>query len=138
MQDDRGQTALYLAVLHERKEVAKALVEAGADLQIKNHDGVSVFKFAKMKGYDSIAQLLTPEPQVIKEVGAGAHPSYLVGPGLQVAAAGSRAAGCWLVVRPEAAIPGESAVVPSSAAMAEEKKYAEGYEPTSGAGAPSR
>lgn len=58
-----GWTALMEAVIlgdgtARYQEIVKILKEAGADVNIPDHDGVTALKHAQKKGFDKIAQLL--------------------------------------------------------------------------------
>merc|ERR1712228_955378 len=57
-----GQTALMLAVSHGRLDMLQLLVEAGADLNIRDEDGSSALMCAAEHGQTEIVKFLLAQP----------------------------------------------------------------------------
>merc|ERR1719367_281108 len=57
-----GQTALMLAVSHGRLNMAKLLVEAGADINIRDEDGSTALMCAAEHGQTEIVKYLLAHP----------------------------------------------------------------------------
>lgn len=58
MQDKDGRTPLMFAVAEGNFDVAKSLIEHGADLNIQNNNGETALHLAAIYGNDKIARLL--------------------------------------------------------------------------------
>lgn len=56
--DDFGLPPLWRAVESDRVDVAKALLEAGADPRFRNRNGISLFSIAAARGFEKIARTL--------------------------------------------------------------------------------
>lgn len=50
---------LWVAVAHKRYEIAKFLIEAGANVNLKNSHGLSLLAFSKEKNFKKMINLLT-------------------------------------------------------------------------------
>ena len=59
-----GQTALMLAVSHGRLSMAKLLVEAGADINIRDEDGSTALMCAAEHGHMEIVKFILQQPDV--------------------------------------------------------------------------
>ena len=59
-----GQTALMLAVSHGRLNMAKLLVEAGADINIRDEDGSTALMCAAEHGHMELVKFLLQLPDV--------------------------------------------------------------------------
>lgn len=53
-----GYTALHDAVWHGHLETVQVLIEAGANLDLKTHSGLTPYELACLHGYDSLARFL--------------------------------------------------------------------------------
>lgn len=56
--DDWGQTPLHHAAINDDREVATTLLDAGADLSLKDHDGFTASSLAVRRGSTSVLALL--------------------------------------------------------------------------------
>ena len=59
-----GQTALMLAVSHGRLSMAKLLVEAGADINIRDEDGSTALMCAAEHGHMELVKFILQQPDV--------------------------------------------------------------------------
>ncbi|HEY9683287.1 MAG TPA: ankyrin repeat domain-containing protein [Oculatellaceae cyanobacterium] len=57
--DHNGYTALMDAVTRSHTEVAKILIDAGANVQIKGHDGMTAVDIAKRNNDGEMVRMLT-------------------------------------------------------------------------------
>lgn len=57
-----GQTALMLAVSHGRLDMVQMLLDAGADINIKDEDGSTALMCAAEHGYIEIVKYLLNQP----------------------------------------------------------------------------
>jgi len=58
LRDGRGRTALLLATQANRVELARVLIEAGADVNAKDSNQDSPYLFAGARGHDAILELI--------------------------------------------------------------------------------
>ncbi|KAK8074521.1 ankyrin repeat protein [Apiospora hydei] len=58
VKDSTGQTSLHLASAEGHKEVAKLLIEKGADVKAAANDGWTPLHWASSRGYEEVATLL--------------------------------------------------------------------------------
>jgi uncharacterized protein len=58
--DDKGSTALHVAVLGEHEAVVSLLLSHGHDTTIQDKDGATAFDITIQKGNSNIAALLRP------------------------------------------------------------------------------
>ena len=70
--DHYGQTALMLAVLHGREEVASLLLEKGADLNVTAKYRLSALMLAVIRGHEAIARQLVDAGANLELRGTGA------------------------------------------------------------------
>eukprot|EP00462_Mataza_sp_D1_P009865 CAMPEP_0175155666 /NCGR_PEP_ID=MMETSP0087-20121206/21125_1 /TAXON_ID=136419 /ORGANISM="Unknown Unknown, Strain D1" /LENGTH=472 /DNA_ID=CAMNT_0016442893 /DNA_START=52 /DNA_END=1468 /DNA_ORIENTATION=- len=64
------RTALLIAAEHDRREIAKALIAAGADLNVKSSEGYdnkTALEIARQKGHHAMVELLQTDPQQLQE-----------------------------------------------------------------------
>ena len=73
--DHYGQTALMLAVLHGREEVASLLLEKGADLNVTAKYRLSALMLAVIRGHEAIARQLVDAGANLELRGTGAPAS---------------------------------------------------------------
>ncbi|CAL1293160.1 unnamed protein product, partial [Larinioides sclopetarius] len=57
-QDEKGRTALHIAVDNGERELINSLLEKGSDICMVTKDGKTVLHFASAKGYSDIAELI--------------------------------------------------------------------------------
>ena len=62
--DELNQTPLMKAVIYDRRDAAKMLVRAGADVRMKNNDGSTVFVVARMWNKKEMLKILEQHQQV--------------------------------------------------------------------------
>jgi ankyrin repeat protein len=56
--DTSNQTPLHHAVLNGHLNVVKFLVEKGANVKLKNNEGLTATEMARSKGYSAVADWL--------------------------------------------------------------------------------
>jgi len=59
-----GQTALMLAVSHGRLDMVRMLMEAGADVNMRDEDGSTALMCASEHGHTEIVKLLLAHPDI--------------------------------------------------------------------------
>jgi len=57
--DDKGRTPLIYAVIYQRPAAVKMLLKRGANINAKDHDGLSALDWAKKSGNEEIIRLLS-------------------------------------------------------------------------------
>jgi ankyrin repeat protein len=62
VQDEYGYTALIWAASYSNPDIAKVLLDAGADKTIQDYDGHDALYWATYYGCQAIIDLLTDEP----------------------------------------------------------------------------
>lgn len=60
---ERGQTALFAAIIGGNLKVVQALLEHGADSSIRDDDGMTPLQFARARGLSEIVELLQRPPR---------------------------------------------------------------------------
>ena len=58
------QTPLMRAVVRDRRDVAKMLLRAGADVRKKHRNGDTVFDMARIEGFEEMMKILNQHQQV--------------------------------------------------------------------------
>jgi ankyrin repeat protein/Tfp pilus assembly protein PilF len=58
VKDEKGRTPLYLAVTAGHKELARQLIDRGAELDTTESDGTSLLNRVRQKGFKELAELL--------------------------------------------------------------------------------
>ena len=71
--DEKGCTALHAAAINGYLLIVLALVEAGADIHIKNKKGQTVLDYVRGKGFPDIVELLTNKAEEQRAVAARAE-----------------------------------------------------------------
>lgn len=56
--DNEGNTVLHTAAAMGKTSLIPALLEAGVDVWVENHEGIRPSEFAEMEGHDKIAEIL--------------------------------------------------------------------------------
>ena len=62
--DEFNQTPLMLAVMYDRRDAAKMLLRAGADVRKKNKYGRTVFDLARYNNNEEVLEILEQHQQV--------------------------------------------------------------------------
>lgn len=77
-QDTDGRTALFYAVRNNEIEVAKLLIEHGADPLLTNDNGITVKEVARAKGYLDMLEFLDEQNQEEEEefIGTSIHSTW--------------------------------------------------------------
>jgi ankyrin repeat protein len=65
--DDHGETALFGAAMWGNPSIVKLLIEAGADVSIRDTSGITASQIAERNGYEAIAKAM-PIWSVTEEV----------------------------------------------------------------------
>ena len=58
LKDNYGKTALMIAAYHGKLEVAKVLLQNGANINLQNTNNWTALMFAAEKGHDKVVELL--------------------------------------------------------------------------------
>jgi uncharacterized protein len=58
----QGKSALHFAVIRERADIVKLLIEIGANIEIKDNKGKTALDYAIKQDNDEIIQLLKAAP----------------------------------------------------------------------------